>query len=345
MKNMKCFSRLFLYITVALLLLWQLPWCYTFFTSRASSVPFTLYSGVLGDFVQIGVEEGKEIVRRDLSGNVYTQNQVDSLLPFFYVRQLMADERFPDTIKGIPVSPREVQMTNFTFRSSPKEINAPIVPLYPLLESKSKRVDLEMPDDVFRMTDSGMEFVRMTSNTVDEEKSRRYTEALKKKGFVFPAYRVAGNPTARKEYDEGYLLLDSERKLFHLKQVVGRPYVRAVVLPEGVKLEYLFVTEFRSRQTLGFLTDVNHHLYVLDTKYGVACTGVPSYDPEKEAMTVFGNLMDWTVSIKGEDYAACYALEARNYSLLKRVDFQVDRVSVPGIHFTSGYDKWVKLRF
>jgi len=342
---MKRFSQLFLYITVALLLYWQLPWCYMFFTAKSSSVPFTLYSGVLGDFVQMGVEEGKEIVRWDLSGNVYTQEQVDSLLPFFYVRQLMADERFPDTIKGVPVTPRYVQMTNFTFRSSPKEINAPIVPLYPLLESKSKRLDLEMPDDVFRMTDSSIEFVRMASNTIDEEKSRCYTEALKKKGFVFPVYRIAGNSTTRKKYDEGYLLLDNERKLFHLKQVVGRPYVRAVSLPESVKPEYLFITEFRSRQTLGLLTDTNHRLYVLDTRYGVTRTGVPAYDPEKEAMTILGNMMDWTVSVKGEDYVAYYALEADTYSLLKSVDFPVKRTLVSGLHFTSGYDKWVKPRF
>ena len=31
-------------------------------------------------------------------GNTYTQQQVDSLLPSLYVRQLTADERFPDTI-------------------------------------------------------------------------------------------------------------------------------------------------------------------------------------------------------------------------------------------------------
>lgn len=342
---MKRFSQLFLYVTVGLLLLWQLPWCYAFFTAKSLQTPFALYSEVLGDFVLMENEEGKGLVRHDLSGNVYTQEQVDSLLPFFYVRQLTADECFPDTVGGIAVTPREVHLTNFSFRISPKEVNAVQVPLYPLLESMSKRVDLKMPEDVFRMTDNGIEFIQMASNTVDKEKSECYTKALKSKGFVFPAFRIAGNPTARKEYDEGYLILDSERKLFHLKQVVGRPYVRAVALPQGIKLDYLFITEFKSRRTLGLLTDTEHRLYVLDAKYGITCTGVPAYNPEKEAMTILGNMLDWTVSIKGEERTVCYALEADGYALLKKADFQVEDTSVPGLHFTSSSDKWVKLRF
>ena len=62
---------------------------------------------------------------------------------------------------------------------------------------------------------------------------------MTKKDFRFPAIEIAGNPTVKKEYDEGYLLLDADRRLFHLKQVKGRPYVRAITLPEGLTLEHL----------------------------------------------------------------------------------------------------------
>ncbi|RXE61133.1 DUF4857 domain-containing protein, partial [Muribaculaceae bacterium Isolate-001 (NCI)] len=131
----------------------------------------------------------------DRAGNHYTQEETDSILPLFYVRQLMADERFPDSIMGVAVTPREVQHTNFNFRISAPDINTSAVPLYPLLESMSKRVELKMPDDVFRITPTGIEFIVMESNSVDEAKSRRFTEALTKKSFRFPARYVAGNPT------------------------------------------------------------------------------------------------------------------------------------------------------
>ncbi|RGN34739.1 DUF4857 domain-containing protein [Bacteroides oleiciplenus] len=343
---MKRFSQIFLYITIALLLVWQLPWCYSFFAAKPSKTPFSMYSTIIDDFVSMGHEEGKGMMRRDQSGNVYTQEQVDSILPFFYIRQLMADERFPDTIKGIAVTPREIQLTNFSFRSAPSDINASRIELYPLLESMSGRVDLAMPDDVFRITNKGIEFIKMKTNTVDADKSSQFTEAMVKKGFKFPAQRLAGNPTTRKEYDEGYLILDNEGKLFHLKQTKGRPYVRAISLPEGVKAKHLFITEFKSRKTLGFLTDMDNNFYVLNNKtYDLVKTGVPAFNPEQDALSIFGNMFDWTVCIKTGKADEYYALDADDYSLIKSVNFPMQGGKVPGLRFTSSRDKYVKPRF
>ena len=91
----------------------------------------------IGDFAQMGQEEGKGSVRRDLAGNIYSEAAFDSILPMFYFRQLMSDERFPDTIQGIAVTPKMVQTENFNFRSVPSDINAPSIGLYPLMESMS----------------------------------------------------------------------------------------------------------------------------------------------------------------------------------------------------------------
>ena len=103
---MKRFSTLLLYVTIAFLLLWQLPWCYNFFVVKPEKTPFTLYSFVIGDFALMGQEEGKGTVRRDAAGNIYSEAAFDSILPMFYFRQLMSDERFPDTINGIAVTRR-----------------------------------------------------------------------------------------------------------------------------------------------------------------------------------------------------------------------------------------------
>lgn len=343
---MKRFSQIFLCITLVLLLLWQLPWCYAFFAAKPSRTPFALYSCVIGDFLSMGYEEGAGMIRRDQSGNNYTQEQTDSILPLFYVRQLMADERFPDSINGVPVTPRGVQITNFNFRISASDINSPSVPLYPLLESMSGRVDLKMPDDVFRITPHGIEFIVMESNTIDKEKSQTFTEVLKKKGFQFPARYVAGNPSTRKEYDEGYLMLDAEGKLFHLKQTKGRPYVRAIPLPEGLNAKYLFITEFQDRKTLGYLTDVDNNFYVLRNKsYEVIKTGLPSFNPETDNLSIFGNMFDWTMCVVTEEAEKYYALDANDYSLIKSISFPTPNNGIPGLSFTSYTDKYVKPRF
>ncbi|MEG1401440.1 DUF4857 domain-containing protein [Bacteroides sp.] len=340
------FSKLFLYFTVALLLLWQLPWCYRFFTSKAEKSPFTLYSTVIGDFVQMSPEGDKGLVRRDLKGNLYTQAEFDSILPLFYARQLMADERFPDSIRGVAVTPRMAQVESFTFRVIPSDINAPHIRLYPLLESMSGRVDLKMPDDVFRITNRGIEFVDIASNSIDLPKSKQFTQAMLRKGFRFPALEIAGNPTTRKEYDEGYLLLDANRQLFHLKKTKDRPYVRNVQLPHGLQLEHLFVTEFKNRRTLAFMTDTDHAFYALNNKtYEVVKIGVPSYDPQTEAITILGNMFDWTIRIASTQTDNYYAVRADDYSLIKKFENQsTESDHLPSLAFTAGMDKFVKLR-
>lgn len=210
----------------------------------------------------------------------------------------------------------------------------------------SGRVDLTMPDDVFRITSKGIEFIGMKTNTVDADKSQLFTEAMVKKGFKFPARRLAGNPTTRKEYDEGYLILDNEGRLFHLKQTKGRPYVRAISLPEGLNAKYLFITEFKDRKTLGFLTDMDNNFYVLNNKtYDVVKTGVPSFNPEEDALSIFGNMFDWTVCVKTADADEYYALDADDYSLIKSISFPRKSNSIPGLRFTSSQDKYVKPRF
>jgi hypothetical protein len=340
---MKRFSQIFLIITILLVLAWQLPWLYSFLSPKTSSTPFALYSTISGDFVTMGNEE-KGFVRKDLAGNEYTQEEIDSLLPFFYVRQLMTDERFPDTINGVAISPKEVQITNFTFRSSPRDINVNPVGLYPLLESESGRVDLKMPDDVFRITDKGIEFVKMESNTVDKAKSDKFTNAMLKKGFVFPATVIAGNPSARKDYDEGYLIADKEGKLFHVKQVVGRPYVRFIDKDASIVPVQAYVAEFRDRRILGFLCDTVGDFYVLTKDYVLNKTAIKGFDPKKEAMTIIGNVLDWTVKISDAQKDKIYAIDADDYSLIKEVTFENGEKPSQILHFTSTTDKLVKPR-
>lgn len=342
---MKYFSKTILYLTIALLLLWQLPWCYNFFFYKPSSSMFTLYSCVVEDFVTIDFG-GEEFVRSSLSGATFTEAEFDSILPMFYSRQLVTDGRFPETIQGYEVDYKASQQHNFHYRISPEAINRPVIGLYHLLESMSKRVDLEMPDDVFRLTDTRIEFVDMETNTIKEEKSIKFTEALTKKGFEFPAKKISGNPTTRKEYDEGYVILDANNNLYHLKMTVGRPYVRNVVIPEGITLEHLYLTEFKNRRNLAFLVDTENQLYVLGADYKIYKIGVPSFEPEIEYLTIIGNMFDWTVRISSDTRNHYYAIDNNDYSLIQAYEIEVEpNGKIKGLTFTSPLDKFVKPRF
>ena len=150
----------------------------------------------------------------------------------------------------------------------------------------------------------------------------------------------------KKEYDEGYLLLDADRRLFHLKQVKGRPYVRAITLPEGLTLKHLYLPEFRNKKTLAFMTDVNNAFYVLQNRtYEIVKTGIPVFNPETDALTIIGNMFDWTVRVTTPTSDNYYALNADDYSLIKKLENASSTHSMPGITFTSYTDKYVIPRF
>ena len=315
-------SKILLYFTAAFLLAWLLPWFYNFLTTRPNNTPFTLYSCITQNFASIEVHQGN-VIRRDESGKTYTDKEFDSILPLFYYRQLMVDGRNPDTLYGKALTPQSVSMQSFIFRHNPSDINKVKPKLYPLLESMSGRVDLEMPDDVFRI-DNHIEFIDMATNRVNESKSERFTRSLIDKGFQFPARYVQGNPTVQKEYDEGYMLIDSKGELFHLKQVKGRPHIKHIDLPDSIQPADLFVTEFSDRRSYAFLSDARHQFYVITKpEYALRRLPVDSFDPHSETMLIIADPLNWTVNISSDVTDRYYALDAESHKLVDTLSYPI----------------------
>lgn len=344
------YIKVVLLAVAVVLLAWLLPWGYDFVTSKPADYPFTLYSCVTHSFASVGSAEGKTAYR-DNRGNVFTDRQFDSILPTFFYRQLAADGRLPRQIEGRDIDMHTFREGNFTFRHSPKDINAVKTPLYPLLEAMSGRVDLEMPDDVFRMTER-MEFVEMAANRVREEKSRLFTAALTDKGFSFPVRYVAGNPTTRKEYDEGYFMVDDAFQVFHVKRLRDRPFVRRTGISADLRMKYIFPTEFRDRKFYGLFSDAEHRLYVLETKsYALKQLPVPAFDPEKEGVTIMGDPFYWTLQISSDEGRRLYAIRPDDYSLADTMTFTAPEENLADraarylfpfkLSFTSFRDKFV----
>lgn len=309
-------SRVIPWIIAVTLIATAAPWCYHFFADRSEPNRFVLYSSVIKDFAILEHTEGG-VSYSDAHGGSYTEAEFDSILVTFHYRQLMSEGRLPDSLNGVAVSPQFFQRENFTFRSATSEVNRPAVPLYFLLESMSGRVDLSMPSDVFRLTSGGIEFVDMGSNRLNVEKSRIFTEAMLKKGFKFPAKVVSGNGTNRKDYDNGYLLTDSDGALYNLKMQRGRPYFRKIDTPQGLDISHISVTEFRNHRSLAFLIDSEGYFYVLEAgTYRIVKTGLPPVDPTLTNISIIGNAFDWTVTYKNADSVKRFATDAQNYNVM-----------------------------
>lgn len=344
------FSKILLISTVVFLALWQLPWLYRFMSPKAQSTPFTLYSCMIGDFVMADRDD-KGTFYTDRSGNRYSLNEYDELVPTFFVRQLIADSRFPKIIQGEEVDAKQVSRENFIFRSSSSELNSPKIGLYPLMESMSGRVNLELPNDVFRINSGGIEFIDIATNSINTTKSQKFNEAFRNKGFKFPARSIAGNPSTKKEYDNGYLIVDNEGALFHLKMTVGQPYIRKIELPDNINIAQLFVTEYTNRKMLALLTTADHSFYALHGgTYSLHKIATPPFNPRSDNMTIIGNMFDWTVAINDK----YYAINARDYSLISEISHphdepdmlqKIGRYLFPvSISFTGSKDKYVMPR-
>lgn len=342
---MRILAKIVLALTVLTIVAWKGPWLYNSFLADREDSPFALYSVVDSDFIYMDYVEDEGPVRYDRKGNRFTLEQTDSLLPMFFARQLMADNRFPDSIQGIAVTPEDVRDAAFTFSAKASDANTPPVGLYPLLESMPRRLGLEMPSDVMRFTDDGVEFIVMETNRIDWPKSRRFTEAMKAKGMTFPVKRVCGNPTTEKDYDDGYFVIDNADRLYNIRMVKSRPYVRFIDLPEGVHPQMAWLTEFPERTFLGFMADTDHTLWLITREGAVAHrTGVDEFDCLADNIAIYGNLFDWTVVVSSLNDQTFFAIDAKDYS---RIDYQKETstgFAMPGLTFTSYTTPEVKLR-
>ena len=315
--------KIIYYILLTTILAWLLPWFYNLATLKIERTPFTLYSEIIKDFAMIKVNHNeKKLCYTDRKGNIYTETQFDSILPMFYYRQLITDNRLPDTMQGVHVTPSKIKRENFIFRTRSSDINVHHPKLYPLLESKSKRVDLEMPDDVFRFTKNGIEFIDIESNQVNREKSALFQSVFQKKEVAFPIQNISGNPTNRKEYDEGYLFTDNNGKLFHLKQMQGRPFLRPITIDADVKISQIWVTEFSNRKYFAFITDTNNQFYVLTApNYNLVKVDIPPFEPKKENMTIFGNMLTWTIIQSNKKDEILTAVDAKTFTAIDSMSF------------------------
>lgn len=346
--------RTIIILLAALLLAWLLPWCYNFICSSPSESPLTLYSCVTHDFVTFSFEGKDDTAGYDLAGNSFDEKQFDSIMPTFFYRRLAEDDRLPAQIDGIGFDLHEVERSNFVFRSSPSDLNRPCTGLYQLLDAAPGREGFRTPDDVFRITHTGIEFVKMEGNCIDIPKSERFTRVMTDKGFVFPARAVAGNASTRKVYDNGYLLIDAAGVPFQLKQLHGRPFVRRIEQPDSVVFTHAFVTEFPDKRLLGFLGNDRGDIHALEADYSLHRLPLRPVDLRRERLIIVGDHFYWTAIIERQGFERLTAVNARDYSLAAEheTDFpaakweQARKYLFPfRLVFTASSDKYVKPRF
>lgn len=309
---MKLFSKLLLALITVAALAWFLPWVYALAFPTSDSQPFMSFSPVNDKWIISRASANSkptiQIVDSILPDGTMlttdiTREERDSLVPQTFYKELLAKEKLPDTVAGIAVSAHELRSHEIMLNSSPRDIVKRHPGVWMMMESMPERVELSDADQVFRFTEGSdgkgaIEFVDMASNKVNKARSRRFAETLRARGFAFPAVDLSANVTSRKVYDEGYLMIDSEGRIFHVKQQAGMPYVAAVKMPQGVKASKVFILEENNRDILGLVVDTDNHAWFLEREgYKLMPLPIGEVDPRKENVLMMGNLFNFTFRI------------------------------------------------
>lgn len=310
--KLKYIYSIIILLVSTLVLSWAVPLLVKKATVSGQSYPFVYYSSLLQDFA-IKKTVNRQVNYFDRKGNTYTREQYDSITPLLSYRQLTLNSAMPDSILGVEMDPRMLRVKSVMWRYSPNEIDKPQVNMYLMYEAMSGRSSLESPDDVFRL-DNKIEFIDKETNLVDEAKSKLFQDKMIEKGFSFPAKGVWGNPQARKPYDEGYFVLDSNNELFHIKQVNGRPYVGNTKAGQSLDIAYFSIYEIADKSIYGFILTQGGEIYTLGAEGGYELTklDIAPIDIHKHSVMMLGNMFYWMVNVTGPEGCTYNVLDFQN---------------------------------
>lgn len=324
---MKKIANVVFYAVAIIVLSWFLPWLYRLMLPDAKSEPFMSYSPVADSWVKTVTVDDKSqtITLVDSKGKdldvTLTKDDRDSLVPQMYYRNLMARKRMPDSIRGIETSMHNLKNGELFLTSTPHDINKVMPEVFMIMESLPERSDFEDPEEVWRWTDGGMEFIRIADGTVNPTRSERFSAELNKLGFTLPLRDFSANITSRKQRDDGYLLIDANGDVFNLRQAGGRPYIVKIDLPAGVKADKVWILEATDPLHLGLMTDIDGNAYFIESDRSVCPLDIGKIDPRADRLAVMGNVWNITFRLSNAKGSRWRAVDARTFETLGSYDY------------------------
>jgi hypothetical protein len=311
---MEKLSRIVLVLVAILVLAMTLPMLYWMAFEKPVKKPVIFYSCIDNDFFIM--HRGTPNTYVDSRGNKYTREKYEQKLPMMNFQQLMISGLMPDSINGKAMGMHEIARNRSFFNFKPADMNSPKPRLFPLFESQSGRANIEMPDDFFRIT-WRVEFLEAASNKIREEKSQLFSAALYHHGFEFPALKIEGLTTIRKSCDEGYLIVDSSHQLFHLKMMKGRPFVKKIALPDGLKFKHISCVDFKDKKYYAYLFSDKNEIFILtQDEYELVKFPDTEFNAENCELKIYGDLFNYNVTVESEDHTDVIILD-KEYNKVK----------------------------
>ena len=318
-------SRLSMLILAVMAMSYILPAAFDKAVGSKAEEPLLFFSPVINKFVYQKSLGGHRFTYSDEDGVLYDRQEFEALLPFLYYRNLEINNLLPLVIDGQSFELEEIRAGRqaFEIKSCQIRVNRRQIDLYPLFNNDPGVPMIPFPEDMFRVTGEGMEFINADYNRIDSELTRGFTEALREKGFVFPAQVISGNPTNLKPFDEGYFIRDYSGQVFHVKRVMNRPEVVRTGLDPGLDILDMIITENQRKEFYGTVFTTQGEIFLISyDDYRLIRIPADNFDPRSMDFKLIINPLYRTAVISSQQGIYGLAMD-RDYRALH--DFFLER--------------------
>ncbi|GAB6057578.1 DUF4857 domain-containing protein [Desulfonatronum parangueonense] len=275
-------SRWSMILLAVLALSFLLPTTFDKIAATRVDEPLLFYSPLLEGFIYQESLGGHRFNYRDEDGNDYSRQEFEDQLPFVYFRTLERRNLLPMTIAGRNFDAEDISADRqgLDIRARHLRGNFPQMQLYPLFNNDPETAMMRFPVEMFRFTDAAMEFLNADYNIIDQDLTHTFTQALRDRGFTFPATVIGGKPTNLKPFDDGYFIRDAVGRIFHVKRVLNQPEVVDTQIDPSLDVLDIVVNENERREFRAVIvTRQGGVLLISWDDYRLIPVPVEGYDP------------------------------------------------------------------
>lgn len=212
------------------------------------------YSEVLDKFLVQDYDEKKDEVlyQVEFDKNI-TLDEFMEALPFRFYSYLISKDKFPKLFSEW-ANAEKIRENSQVLNIKTDNFNQKFLPLYTLFESQPKYLKLQFNQYAIKSNNDGIEFIDLENLEENATMSTKFSLAMRDVGFKFPLKLYFTNPTTKKPLDEGAFVVDNNDKVFHIKMISGKPFVKDTSIKNS-DIKMIFITENLRKEFYGALVD------------------------------------------------------------------------------------------
>ncbi|MDY0234356.1 MAG: DUF4857 domain-containing protein [Sulfurimonas sp.] len=266
---------------------------------------YIFYSNIANDFVYQKNFTGHSFNYGIKGKKRFDRKTYETHLPFVYYKNLEIQNRLPIKIGNMIFDKEQIKFSRLGFNYHPALLKPQEVNLYPLLNPRKDEGVIKFSEEAFSIKNNSA-VVYDYHNLKNKTLSNELTMKLNKKKFKYPALRVWGKSTNMKPFDKGYLVLDSQKKLFNISRADDIINVEEISYPKDIDIAYINISENKQKKLSGYAIDAKSRFYLLSWDFEFIPVVLEDFDYKTMRLKLISNPLNYL--IRYDNQMSYYAL-------------------------------------